>query len=389
MAAYGYLVFLVRATVPHRSRALYKLNACGAEGGHLLKAWNSLIDNMGDTYQKLPDVAEGFRIRETARYQQATALRIHKGPEGGQGEAYNVETGDTVPTTEVHALLSGLRAKFYVPTGSYYGLLFLERVGGRHLKSVLADMVLKSAALQLNAVVRVEAFAEAEDWRRELADQQVLRVSEILTSPDGTADASTPIDTTVRVTTTGLSVRRASDRIKEVIRNRLSRRDEKLKILQDIAPLEQKRRVVDERKTSKQGKPVYKNAPREFFTLQDEDQYQRLKAELDQLEKSAQLDDDLMAELESSSPVNREGLETSRFDVALGTNRPERTFVVERDSMPQFVYETQGRLDDDMLRNLWDTHATKIFKALDLRLTANWLGKDADKNSQSINVKNA
>lgn len=85
-----------------------------------------------------------------------------------------------------------------IPTDSYYGLLFVERVGGRHLKSLLCEIAVRPGIRQGGAVSRVESFAQARDWRVLLADHEVLRVSELL-GGDSATDASTPNDTKVKV----------------------------------------------------------------------------------------------------------------------------------------------------------------------------------------------
>ncbi|OAD97607.1 hypothetical protein A6A22_19500 [Arthrobacter sp. OY3WO11] len=382
MATFGYLVYLIRANAPHRSRALYRLTSCGPGSHDLLDVLHKQITELGEDYHSDEKSADGFRIREADRAGRSLWLRINKGPEGGRGETYDTETGVSVDTNERTALLSGLRGQLFIPEDSYFGLLFVERIGVRNLKELLYTKAMKPSSHYMEAVIRVEAFAESEDWRRELQTQQALRVSEILYSAEGGQDDSTPQDTVVRVVTEGPGLRRASQGIKALITDRLSRRDKKLDALARIAPVENRRKIVDE-KNSESGHTVYKAAPRSVFTVQDETEYQALVMELTALEQAEESDANLTVALEAVSPVNREHLRTKRFEVGIGNERPERTFVLEGDAMPQFIYETGARLADVQLRNLWETHAAKILKNRGVRLPAGWLQESKQEQSKN------
>ncbi|WP_172801515.1 hypothetical protein [Arthrobacter sp. OY3WO11] len=136
-------------------------------------------------------------------------------------------------------------------------------------------------------------------------------------------------------------------------------------------------------KNSESGHTVYKAAPRSVFTVQDETEYQALVMELTALEQAEESDANLTVALEAVSPVNREHLRTKRFEVGIGNERPERTFVLEGDAMPQFIYETGARLADVQLRNLWETHAAKILKNRGVRLPAGWLQESKQEQSKN------
>lgn len=382
MATFGYLVYLLRANAPHRSRALYRLTSCGPGSHDLLDVLHKQITELGEDYHSDERSADGYRIREADRSGRSLWLRINKGPEGGRGETYDTETGISVDTNERTALLSGLRSQIFIPENSYFGLLFVERIGVRNLKELLYATAMKPSSHYTESVIRVEAFAESEDWRRELQSQQALRVSEILYSAEGGQDDSTPQDTVVRVVTEGPGLRRASQGIKTLITDRLARRDKRLDALARIAPVENRRKIVDE-KNSEGGHTVYKQAPRSIFTVQDEAEYQALVTELVGLEREEDSDSDLRAALETVSPVNREHLRTKRFEVGIGNERPEKTFVLEGDAMPQFVYETGARLQDFQLRNLWEAHASKILRNRGVRLPADWLQDSNQEQSKN------
>lgn len=374
MAAHGYLVYLLRANSPSRSRALQRLSECGDEGHDLLEVLEKQVSKLADDYHSDAKTADGFRVRDLKQPGRSLWLRINKGPEGGTGETYDLESGLSTDTSERTALLSGLRAYFLIPDDSYFGLLFVERIGARNLKDLLYRFIVRTAAVYAASVVRLEAFAEAEDWTRELRTKQALRVSELLYSTDGSEDASTPHDTTVKVITEGPALRRASGKIKDLIIRRINRRDEKLELLTQIAPLESRRRIVDEKSgPTPSGRPTYKNAPRSAFSVEDEAQYKSLLKLISEKEQNETVDGALTEELESVSPIDRQSFRTKRFEVAVGEERPERTFVVESDAMPQFVYETGTRLSDSELLELWKAHGERVLRNRGVQLPAGWL----------------
>ncbi len=211
MTAFGYGTYLLRVHAGHRPREMQRLNAVGDDRDtDLLAAVNHQLAAVGDGYHKDADTSEGWRVRERRRRGRTVWLRIHKGPEGGTGETFNPVTGESEDKVEAAALLSGLRAMFVIPTQSYYGLLFVERVGGRHLKETVKEHVLDPLHYEHDVIIRVESFAESSDWQAELAGKQVVRVSELLNMRSSEQDASTPADTTVTITTSGGLVRRAT-----------------------------------------------------------------------------------------------------------------------------------------------------------------------------------
>ena len=134
MAAFGYLIYLLRVNQPHRAKELQRLSAAGDNDDDLLDLIEKNLVALGSGYQHEPRTAEGYRVKLIDRRGRSLFVRLNKGPEGAPGETYNVETEESIETTEKQAQLSGLRALFVIPEDSYYGLLFVERVGVRHLK---------------------------------------------------------------------------------------------------------------------------------------------------------------------------------------------------------------------------------------------------------------
>lgn len=351
MAAYGYLVFLVRVSVPFRPKELQRLSAVGDDGQDLLDLLEQASTALGGGYHALPRSAEGFRLRDAARQGRVLWLRVNRGPQGPRGETYDLDTATSVDTTERQALLSGLRAMFVLPVDSYFGLLFVERIGSRHLKELLASTILDAVTQASGALVRLESYAEAEDWQRELAGTDLLRVSELLHASDGSEDASTPRDRVVRVVTEGSAVRAAGAAVKDLLTGRLGARGERLGAESRLA-------VLAERRRTRRGD----------FTVQEENEYQRLSTLVDEGRRAGTVDQALQNALARLVPVDRDGLDHKRFDVALGEpGEGERNFVVESNSVPQFVYTLGGLLADAALQRTWRQHSTTILRNLGVR----------------------
>lgn len=355
MAAYGYIVYLIRAATPFRPKALQRLSSLGDADDDLLQIVRASFDSLGPGYQREAKTAEGYRVRVAEVRGRTLDIRINKGPEGSTGETWHLDDATSVETTERQAQLSALRALLVVPEDSYYGLLFVERIGVRHLKQVLADTIIRVAAQVTSVVMRVESFAETSDWERELDPQQTMRVSRFMKATDSGDDASTPDDTMVKIITEGGRLRASSDYIKELVLGRLRRRERRLDVQTQAAELERRRK-----------------AGPSAFTVQDEEELQRLTDEIAAMDAPRHVDDALASVLADLAPVDTGDLEHERFDVVMGTDRPERTFVVEKDSIPQFVYELGARLTDGGLRNTWLDHAETILGNRGVSLPRGW-----------------
>ncbi len=352
MATFGYLAYLVRASVPFRPKELQRLSALGDDEADLLDLLEQAFNALGQSYHALPHSAEGFRVRELLRNGRGLWTRVHRGPQGARGETYDLDTATSVDTNERQALLSGLRAMFVVPRDSYFGLLFVERIGARHLKELLADTVLEAVTRTSGVLVRLEAYAEAEDWQGELAGSDLVRVSELLHASDASEDASTPRDQVVRVVTEGSAVRAMGSAVKGLLATRFGARHDRLGRQADLALLAERRR-----------------ARRADFTVQDEQEYQRLSALLTEGQRAGSVDEALQEALQRLVPVDREGLDHKRFDVALGTaGTGERSFVVESNAVPQFTYKLGGLLPDAALKDAWRQHARTILRNLGVSL---------------------
>lgn len=372
MVAYGYLAYLIRVSPPHRPRELQRLSAIGEHDVDLLAALESELTQMGAKFYKNPGLAEGFRKHSHTVRGRSIFLRLRRGPVGNPGETFDIESEESVETGLTTALLSELRASIYVPRDSYFGFLFVERVGGRHLKDLVQRLIVRPVALSTQMGIRVEAFALTDDWRRELAGKQVLRVTEMLEQRDSSHDPSTVDDLTVRVSAEGAGLSSRGEDLKARIFDVLDRRHLEYRKLAEIAPLEQRRKYWGTtKKRNGTVVPTRKKAPRTAFTVSDEAEWAALVAEIDAA-RSGAASDDLLGELQVLLPVNRDEYESRRVEVSFGSERPEKTFVVAGDRVPQLVYEFEGWLTDTQLREAWDATADQFLRTLGVSLPSGW-----------------
>lgn len=372
MVAYGYLAFVVRAAPPHRTRNLQRLSDLGDRHVDLLTEVDRELTTMGNGFQRNEGMAEGYRLKSHTVRGRSLAIKIRRGPVGNPGETFDLESEETRETGANTALLSELRAALYVPRDSYFGFLFVERVGGRHIKDLLYKRVIKEVALRTNMAIRVEAFAQTDDWRRELQGQQVLRVTELLTPTSTAHDASTLDEVTVRVTAEGAGLAPRGGELKDRIFDLLDRRHEEYRVLAQVAPLEDRRRVWGKtRKRDGTVKEGWKTAPKSSFSVADQEELATLLRELEELNGGSDTSG-LREDLQSVLPVDRDEYESQRVEVSFGHDRPEKTFVVTGDRVPQLVYEFGGWLLDSELQAAWDSTAMQFLGGLGVNLSVPW-----------------
>lgn len=302
-----------------------------------------------------------------------TLLWMRRGPVGNPGEAYDIDTGDEVETGLNTALLSELRAGFYIPEGSYFGFLFVERVGGRHLKDLIYKRIIMPVAKALDVAIRVEAYAETDDWRKELAGQQVLRVTEVLNMSATKEDASTlDEDLSVRVAAEGPVLSRMTGDVKDLLFDALDRRHAEYRLLAQVAPLESRRSIWGDVTRKGQKKKGWKAAPRAAFTVADSEELSAQLLELEAL-RGTSAPQELLEQLQALVPVDRSDLESKRLEVSFGDTTPQKNFVVESDRLPQLVYPLQGRLTDIELQRLWEAQVEAFLERLGVTLPDGWL----------------
>lgn len=376
MVAYGHMAYLIRISPTHRPRELHRLSDFGEDRVDLFEAIASSLDGLGAGFHKNPGLAEGFRKHSHTSRGRSLFVKLRRGPIGNPGETFDTEEGTPRETSRTTALLSELRASFYIPEDAYFGFLFVERVGGRHLKDLIWKRVLKPIALETKMVMSVEAFALSDDWRKELAGKQVLRVSELLKQKDSGHDRSTREDIAVRVSAEGAGLSSRGDDLKLRVFDIIDRRHKEYRALAKIAPLEQRRTRLVER-TRRDGTVVSerKKTPQNAFTVSDEAGWASLVAEIEAL-RSGPTGGELHDELQEILPVDRDEYESQRLEVSFGIDRPEKTFVVAGDRVPQLIYEVNGWLTDNEWQAAWDATSSQFLGTLDVRLPTAWpLGK--------------
>jgi len=373
MTAYAYLPYLIRVAPAHRPRQLYRLNDVGQSHADLLTEITDELTTIGSKFHHNEILAEGFRLKRNNPFGRSTLLWMRRGPVGNPGETYDIDTGGVAETGVNTALLSELRAGLYIPEGSYFGFLFVERVGGRHLKDLIYQRVIMPIAKRLDVSIRVEAYAETDDWRKELSGQQVLRVTEVLNMQASQEDASTlDEDLSVRVATEGSVLSRMTGDVKALIFDALDRRHAEYRLLAQIAPLQSRRNIWGDVSRKGETKQGWKKAPRSAFTVADSEELTAQLLELDKLRGNG-APKELLEQLQNLVPVDRSDLESRRLEVAFGDKAPQKNFVVESDRLPQLVYPLGGRLTDVELQRLWEAQAEAFLQGLGVTLTADWL----------------
>ncbi|OII21692.1 hypothetical protein BIV03_14360 [Curtobacterium sp. MCBA15_016] len=331
------------------------------------------LQAIGDGFHHNEILAEGFRVKRNNPFGRSTLLWMRRGPVGNPGEAYDIDTGDEVETGLNTALLSELRAGFYIPEGSYFGFLFVERVGGRHLKDLIYKHIILPIAKALDVAIRVDAYAETDDWRKELAGQQVLRVTEVLNMTATKEDASTlDEDMSVRVAAEGHVLSRMTGDVKKLLFDALDRRHAEYRLLAQVAPLESRRSIWGDVTRNGEKKQGWKPAPRSAFTVADSEELSAQLLELEALRGNS-APQDLLEQLQNLVPVDRSELESKRLEVAFGDKAPQKNFVVESDRLPQLVYPLKGRLTDVELQRLWEAQAEAFLGRLGVTLPDGWL----------------
>jgi hypothetical protein len=372
VVAYGYLAYLIRIAPPNRPRYLQRLSEFGPERLDLLTEVEQELQSLGDRFFRNEGMAEGFRLKSYDIRGRSISLKMRRGPVGNPGEMLDVESLESVEAGETKALLSEFRASFYIPRDSYYGLLFVERIGGRHLKDLLYQLIAKQISVRTFMGVRMEGYALTDDWRKELAGKQVLRVTEVLAPSDTAHDPSTVEDLTVRVSAEGAGLTARDGDLKDRIFELLERKQEELRQLVRIAPLEARRKVIGE--THRRDGSVVrelKKAPRDAFTVADEDEWRTLVEEIEAL-RHRPSSVDLEADLQAMLPIDRDEYESRRVEVSFGQDRPEKTFVVAGDRVPQLVYEFSGWLTDTPLRQAWDATSAQFLQGLGVAIPSQW-----------------
>ncbi|MEI2268131.1 hypothetical protein OHB93_02280 [Microbacterium sp. No. 7] len=347
------------------------MNAVGPENRDLLSEITSQLGMLGSQFYRNDGMAEGYRFNEHAARGRSIRIKLRRGPVGNPGETFNITSGTATETSEDTALLSELRAAFYIPRDSYYGFLFVERIGGRHAKDLIYQKVVVPVAEATRHTIRLENFAEVEDWRRILSTQQVLRVAEFL-RPDSSADASTAHDVFVKVSAEGAGVSSKSEELKEQFLDIVDRRHASYRVLADIAPLEARRKVMGVIK-KRDGSEIeaLKDAPKSAFSIADRAELEALTLRLDALNSGSD-STVLREELQQVLPVDRDEYQSQRLEVTFGTDRPEKTFIVAGDRVPQLVYEFGGRLIDTDLQNAWDASSGGFLERLGVTVSSAW-----------------
>jgi len=360
MATWGYNVYLIRLNTSHRTRVLHRLSAFGeSKDQDLLQGACTAAASILGAWRPLKKSTEGFRVREVDVRGRIAFIKANRGIHGVQGEAYKIDTGESVDHDEKTALLSGLRCMLAIPEDAYYGLLFVERVAGRHLKEIVKEFLFVPAIAMHDVVIHVDPFAQDKDWDLLLAGKEALEIREYLEVRDSGEDASTP-PSAIKVIVDGPRVASLTQTLREAVIGRSARYLEHLDLLARSAELQELKAL---------GSGGGFTVQRADELKETEDlikEYRRSQAGLAK-ETQDQLDDVVPVQVEAGQTVVKQ-----RYDVAVGADRPERVFSLERETLPTFTFELGSHLTDAGLREFWVAHAEEILTARGIHLPVGW-----------------
>lgn len=330
----SYIVYAVRANVPHRSRKLKSLTLLGQQKLDLLHATHTELSAFIDTYVDRED--EGLTIQDLRPEGRTLFIRAVRGPVGSPGTVYDRDTGRQTRRTERQPALNELRAFLILPEDAVVGLLFVEVQGNRHLKDVVDEYAILPISKATKMVINMGSWGEAADWRKDLDGKIPLRVTETLdreTNPGGASEVE-PARARVVIEGRGM-VAKAAD-VAAVVTNRAERRDEEYRRLYRAAILDP-----------------------------ETDEERQALADVAEIRKAKPVVADVEAALGDYMPItSRQDFVHKTWTIGFGNdNKTDRTVILERGGLPQFRYETAAaRLSDGDLLTLWRGHAEDIYE---------------------------
>lgn len=315
----------------------------------------SSLENIKDKYFGDKHGSEGYRIRHIEERGRTLFVKVNKGPQNTGGEAYDPTTGEGFEISPRSAMLGRMRAMLALPKDSYYGLLFAERQGNRNLKEIIRNQALYPNAIVNDTTIHIDNFAEYSDWQKLLKDQKALSLTEYLEIRDSTHDSSTA-STPIKLIAEGPRINRITKGVLGAITARAKRNEEYFDTLSAAADLSEEK--------ARKGKA---------FSVSDNEELAKQRAHLKTLRDSPELSEEITRQLRDAIPIEiGEKIEHKSYQVVTGEEKPERTFNVDRNTMPQFVYETQGIFPDNKLLDLWVAHAEIIFRSRGVSLPKGW-----------------
>lgn len=298
MAKTGYVVFTVKAKVrSRRGDEWLPLDDVTGNGHELLHAAGEVADHYA-----------GLGVQRDKRFEQAWLLEAwdgqgrslflkgSAGPYGVSGRLVDVDTSEQASFDDRKATMVDLRALLVVPPGGVHGLLFCERRGGRHLKAVVDDALLRHVERHHRLTISVQPHIDRAAWARFVDEGEAFEVTSVYRPTNLEDGVEIRKQAELRVTATG----RLAERVGGVLRHDLGAwaRGER-----DRAPV-----------NLRQLRPA------------QEDGYAHHRTEL--------------------TIADGEGA--------------KRKVVVERGELPQWVYELEGRLGDSALLDTWQGHAVAL-----------------------------
>ncbi|MBB2915474.1 hypothetical protein FHS43_006795 [Streptosporangium becharense] len=312
MAKAGYVVYEVTARVLRRKDEPRPLDDLNGNGVDTLHGVGMILKTLADESSPQADdrYEQAFDIQDFHRSGRTLKIWGSAGPYGATGNLTNVDSGNRRRYGNRDATMVDLRAMLIIPAGERMGLLFCERRGARHLKNIIERHVLKVIGNRHSVRFDVLPFVDPKAWKKFLDSAQTYEISYVYRSTR----------------------------------------------LEDLAP--ERRSAGDLRMTVSGG--VARRVGKSFRSI------------LSQMaEKHEEVEDDhsgvVIQEFPRPAelrPRDEEHFDHERIEMQVGNDGAKRTIVIERERLPQFIYELEKDLADDALWEHFQDHADKILSDL-------------------------
>lgn len=310
MAKNGYVIFLVTANVRGRRKETRPLDDLGGNGESLVHAAAEVAEHRkGEGIRRIDRYEQAHEI--TGWWGQGGGLLIEAGagPFGTPGRAVDVDNGLVTPYSERHALVTDLRAYLAVAPQGHIGALVVERRSARHLKDVVQKAILGPVAVKYGLTVNVDPHVDRKAWEHYIGNAQAYGVTAVWRS------------------------KKREDYLPETSSYPELKMTATHGMAQRIG-----NRVMGTLASKARGEPD--RAPIVIREL---------------------------------TPPDRDDYEPARIEVAVDDDGTRRTVVIEREELPQWVYETDSRrMFRVPMLNLFREEAGRVLTEVGPSLPQDW-----------------
>jgi hypothetical protein len=295
MASHGYLIFSVQANVRGRRADTRPLDDLDGNGANLLHASARVAHRLLQRgVETISRFEQAYEVDHWSGRGGTLLLEAGAGPFGSAGRTVNIDTRVRREYGDRDANLTPLRALLAIAPGSHFGLLVCERKGARHLKNIVERAVLGPVGAQYRLTFDVANHVDLAAWERFV-------------------DNATPI----QVTSVWRSTRR-EDYLPEI-------------------------RTMPELKMTAVGQVAVRAGG---------DVLRAVRSKVRGEQPGA-------INVRALTPRDAEGYDQTRYEITVrDADGTQRQVVVEREQLPQWIYELQDRtVPREAMRQLFATHA--------------------------------